>query len=93
MHSRLPSRCAMPLLVLILLLLSACAQTPSAEPPLIARKPKPTPLPAAILRIDLNPSTASLSRGLQWSENSERILSEGMPKQCYCESRLIQSVR
>ena len=65
-----------PLLALTLLVLSGCAQMPSAEPPLIARKPKPAPLPAAVLQIDLKPSTASLSRGLQWSENSERILSE-----------------
>ena len=66
------------LLALMLLALSGCAQMPNAEPPLIARKPKPTPLPAAVLQIDLKPSTASLSRGLQWSENSERILSDAI---------------
>ena len=67
-----------PLLALTLLALSGCAQMPTAEPPLIVRKPKPAPLPAAVLRIDLKPSTASLSRGLQWSENSERILSDAI---------------
>ena len=80
MNSPRPSLHALTLLALTLLALTGCAQTPSAEPPLIARKPKPAPLPTAVLQIDLKPSTASLSRGLQWSENSERILSEGMPK-------------
>lgn len=68
------------LLALTLLALTACAQTPSAEPRLIARKPKPAPLPAAVLQIDLKPSTASLSRGLQWSERSEAILSGAIRK-------------
>ena len=80
MPSPLPSRYAMPLLVLILLALSACASAPSAEPPLIARKPKPTPLPAAIQRINLSPSTASLSKGLEWSQRSEAILDGETPR-------------
>ena len=71
-------RSAKLLLALTLLALTACAQMPSAEPPLIARKPKPAPLPAAVLQIDLKPSTASLSRGLQWSERSEAILSDAI---------------
>ena len=74
------NRCGMLLPALILLALTGCAQMQSAEPPPIARKPKPTPLPAAVLQIDLKPSTASLSKGLQWSENSERILSGVTPK-------------
>ena len=64
-----------PLLVLILLSLTGCAQTPSAEPPLIARKPKPAPLPAAVLQIDLKPSTATLSRGQAWLQNTDKLLS------------------
>lgn len=35
---------------------------------------KPTPLPAAILQIDLKPSTTTLSRGRQWLENTEQLL-------------------
>lgn len=80
MNSPHPSRCAMPLLALTLLVLTGCAQTPSAEPPLIARKPKPTPLPAAILQIDLKPSTATLSAGQEWLQDSERILGDVTPK-------------
>jgi len=80
MNSRPRSPCAMPLLALILLALTGCASAPSAEPPPTVRKPKPTPLPAAVLQIDLKPSTASLSKGLQWSERSEAILSGEMPK-------------
>lgn len=74
MNSRLHSRCAMPCTVLILLALSACGSMPSAEPPPIERKPRATPLPAAIWQIDLQPSTDSLSRGLLWSERSEQTL-------------------
>lgn len=68
------SLCVTPLLALILLSLTACASAPSAEPPLIARKPKPTPLPAAILQIDTSPSTRTLSEGLRWLQDSEAIL-------------------
>ena len=76
MLSRLLNPCAMLLPALILLLLTGCAQTPSAEPPLIARKPKPAPLPAAVLQIDLKPSTATLSRGQQWLQNTDKLLSD-----------------
>ena len=80
MPSRFPRQCAMPLLVLMLLALTACAQTPSAKPPLFARWPKPGPLPAAILQIDTKPSTDTLSKGLQWSERAEKLLSDGMQR-------------
>ena len=80
MPSPHPSRCAMPLLVLTLLLLTGCAQTPSAEPPLIARKPKPAPLPAAILLIDTRPSTRTLSEARAWLQDSEAILNGETPK-------------
>ena len=69
-----------PLLALTLLLLTGCAQTPNAEPPLIVRKPKPAPLPAAVLQIDLKPSTATLSRGQQWLQNTEQLLPGEIPK-------------
>ena len=74
MPSRLRSLCAMPLLALTLPWLIGCAATPSAEPPLIARWPKPGPLPAAIQRIDLQPSTSTLSEGQKWLQDSELIL-------------------
>lgn len=80
MHSRLPSPCAMPLLALTLLLLTGCASAPSAEPPLTVRKPKATPLPAAILQIDTRPSMRTLSEGRAWLQDSERILSDETPK-------------
>ena len=80
MPSLHPTRYAMPLLALILLLLTGCAQTPSAEPPLIARKPQPAPLPAAVLQIDLNPSTATLSKGQQWLQSTEKLLPGETPK-------------
>ena len=79
-NSPLPSRYAMPSLALILLLLTGCAQTPSAELPPIVRKPKATPLPAAILQIDTQPSMRTLSMGQQWLERSEAILLDGMQK-------------
>ena len=80
MHSRSPRRCAMPLLALMLLATAGCSTTPSAAPPLIARWPKPAPLPAAILQIDTRPSIDTLSKGFQWSERSEAILSGETPK-------------
>ena len=63
-----------PLLALTLLALSGCSQMPNAEPPLIARKPQPAPLPAAVLRIDLKPSTATLSKGQAWLQNTDKLL-------------------
>ena len=80
MNSPRPSLHALTLLALTLLALTGCAQTPSAEPPLIARKPQPAPLPAAVLQIDLKPSTATLSKGQAWLQNTDKLLSEGMPK-------------
>ena len=80
MLSRLHSLHAMSLLALTLLALTGCAQTPSAEPQLIVRKPQPAPLPAAVLQIDLKPSTATLSRGLQWLQSTERLLPGETPK-------------
>ena len=62
------------------LALTACGSTPTAAPPLIARKPMPTPLSAAVLQIDLKPSTGSLLKALLWSENSEALLQSAMPK-------------
>ena len=80
MRSPIHSLSGMLFLALTLLALTGCALTPKDGPPLIVRKPRLTTLPAAILSIDLKPSTGSLSRGLQWSENSERILSDVTPK-------------
>ena len=80
MSSRLPGLRATLLSALTSLLLSACAATPSAEPPLIAPWPKPTPLPAAILQIDTQPSTRTLSEGLKWLQDSEVILQDETPK-------------
>jgi len=80
MPSRLLSPCELLLLALMLLALTGCAQTPKPEPPLIARWPRLAPLPAAISRIDTQPSTHTLSKGLQWSERSEAILSGETPK-------------
>ena len=74
------SRCVMPLLALTLLLLTGCAQTPSAEPPLIARSPRLAPLPQAVLRIDLKPSTRTLSEGRAWLQDSGPTLNGAMPK-------------
>ena len=66
--------------VLGLRVLSACTATPTVEPPLIARKPKPTPLPAAILQIKSQPSTDSLQKASVWSQASEATLSDETPK-------------
>ena len=80
MRSRFPRLCATPSLALMLLALSGCSSTPSAGPPLIARWPKPAPLPAAILQIDTRPSTDTLSRGREWSQNLELLLTGETPK-------------
>ncbi|GAB2468011.1 hypothetical protein GCM10027082_19460 [Comamonas humi] len=80
MNSRFPSRCGTLSRVLISLLLTACAAAPKDEPPPIAREPKLTPLPAAISQIDLKPSTATLSKGEKWLQDSERILAGETPK-------------
>lgn len=68
------------LLSLALLVLSGCASTPPVEVPLIVQCPKPGPLPAAISRIGLQPSTGVLQKASAWSLNSEALLSEEMPK-------------
>ena len=60
--------------------LTACSSAPKAEPPLIVRKPVPTPLPAAISQIKPQPSTDSLQKASAWSQSSEATLSSGMPK-------------
>ena len=60
--------------------LIGCAQAPKHAPQLIARCPAPAPLPAALLQIDLSPSTASLSKALQWSQSSEELLQSATPK-------------
>ena len=75
-----PNRYAMPSLALTLLLLTGCAQTPSAEPQLIVRKPQPAPLPAAVLQIDLKPSTATLSKGQEWLQSTDKLLSGAIRK-------------
>lgn len=80
MNSPHHSPCVTPLLALTLLLLTGCASVPNAEPPLIVRKPKPAPLPAAVLQIDLKPSTATLSRGQQWLQSTEQLLPGATPK-------------
>ncbi len=80
MRSPLLSPFELLLLALILLALTGCAQTPNAGPEPTARWPKPAPLPAAILRIDTQPSTRTLSEGLKWSQDSEAILSGETPK-------------
>ena len=80
MNSRFPSPCAMLLPALILLWLTGCAQTPSAEQQLIVRKLKPAPLPAAVLQIDSKPSTATLSRGQAWLQSTDKLLSDATPK-------------
>lgn len=62
------------------LLLSGCASTPSAAPPLTVRWPKPAPLPASVWQIDTQPSTRTLSEGRQWLQDSQAILNDGMPR-------------
>lgn len=80
MHSRFLSPCELLLLALMLLVITGCSTAPSAEPPLIARWPRPGPLPAAILQIDTQPSTRTLSEGQKWLQDSELILSDETPK-------------
>lgn len=80
MLSRQHSLRAMPMFALILSGLTACGSMPSAEPPPTARRPRPAPLPAAILQIDTQPSTRTLSEGRQWLQDSEVILQEGMQR-------------
>lgn len=71
---------AMLWLALILTVLSGCSSAPSSALPPTLQCPKPTPRPAAVLQIDLRPSTASLSPALEWSQRSEEILGGGTPK-------------
>lgn len=80
MNLRKNNLAAMLSCALILIVLSACGAMPSDGPLPIARKPKPTPLPAAILQIDLKPSTDTLSRASKWSQDSEVILQSGTMK-------------
>ena len=74
MHSPRPALRATLLCALILTVLSGCASPPNAAQPLPGRKPRPTPLPAAILQIDTAPSRSTLQAGQQWLQDSERIL-------------------
>lgn len=67
-----------------LLLLTACASQPSAEPPLIVRKPQPTALPQSVRKIELRSSKPTLQRGCVWSQNTERLLSDGTQKSSFC---------
>ena len=80
MRSPSHNPCVMLCTALTLLALSGCASTGPAEPQPTARCPKPAPLPAAVSRIDLQPSTPSLSKALQWSETSEQLLRGETPK-------------
>ena len=74
MHSpRLALRATL-LCALISSVLSGCASPPNEALPLPGRKPRPTPLPAAILQIDTAPSRSTLQAGQQWLQDSERIL-------------------
>lgn len=79
-HLRRVSRIALMLLLLTCSVLPACSTKPIAEPPVIARKPKPVPLPAAVLQIERKPSTDSLQKGLEWSQRSEVILRSETPR-------------
>lgn len=72
---------AVPLLLLgVLLTLTGCASTPSAEPPLIVQCPNPGALTAALSRIGLQPSTEVLQKASAWSLNSKELLNAAMPK-------------
>ncbi|AXF52923.1 MAG: hypothetical protein [Caudoviricetes sp.] len=69
------SRLALILIcALSLPVLSACTATPTAEPPLIVRKPTPTPLPASISQISPKPSTAELQMASEWLQSSKAVL-------------------
>lgn len=59
---------------LSLLMLAGCVTAPKSEPPVIARKAKATPLPAAISRIDVKPSTEVLQKAEKWSQTSGALL-------------------
>lgn len=74
MHSPRPALRATLLCALISTVLSGCASPQNAAQPQPVRKPRPTPLPAAILQIDTAPSRSTLQAGLQWLQDSERIL-------------------
>jgi len=74
MHSLRSALRATLLCALISTVLSGCASPPNAAQPQPGRKPRPTPLPAAILQIDTAPSLSTLQAGQQWLQNSERIL-------------------
>lgn len=74
MHSPRNALRATLLCALISTVLSGCASPPSAAQQPLGRKPKPTPLPAAILQIDTAPSRSTLQAGQQWLQDSERIL-------------------
>lgn len=80
MRSLKPNLRAMLWLALISTVLTGCASAPSSAPLHTLQCPKPTPLPAAVLQIDLQPSTASLSPALEWSQRSEEILDGVTPK-------------
>ena len=47
---------------------------------LTLQEPKPTPLPAVILQIKPQPSTASLQKASAWSQASEATLGGVTPK-------------
>lgn len=71
---------AMLWLALISTALSGCASAPSSAPQHTLQCPKPTPLPAAVQQIDLQPSTRTLSEGSAWSQDSELLLTGATPK-------------
>ena len=74
MNSRKNNLAAMLSCALISIALSACGSMPNDGPRPTARKPKPTPLPAAILQIDSKPTTDTLLRASKWLQDSEVIL-------------------
>lgn len=80
MNSNSRNLLAMMLCAASLAAVSGCASKPTVEPPLTVPRPKPTKLPAEVSQIDLKPSTGTLSKGLKWSQDSERILGGGTQK-------------